>query len=797
MGSNECREYGKVHLMRGRLIAVAVLGGLALALLGVWRLVEPDMGGEPLRVQREEQVPGPSEPPRRDSRERTGPNPEPAPEQVLSEADGVLEVWLIAGERPVPGAQARLYWRGTRDPNLGEFSWRRVGEGRTDEKGRVQLAAGPGNYLVSVRADGHAPLLRQVVRPLGEARTRIELRLEPGLTLGGRTVVRGTKEPLPLVQLVLTPRAPELAAWLAPDAPDEERVHAASDTRGHFRVDGLAPGTYMLEARTPGYARTVIDRVKVPNPEPLEVALRLAGVIEGFVVDARGAPASSAEVMVSGKTAQQLTTGEGGGFSGEVEAGTYTVTARRGEEAAALDEPLVVSAGRTVRGVRLQLGPGAVLEGRVWARATGAPVADARVDVSPLGGNGDLGRASTDGEGRFSVSGLAPGAYDVVVGAPGFSSVLRRGVTVGATERFPLDVVLASTGQVEGWVRDMEGKPLAGARVLTAPKDEVLETPPVEARTDAEGHYRLEGLRPGYQRLIARREGATQGIIRSLEVGESGAARMDFTLEATGTVEGVVRGALPEAPLEATAHRIEGGGLGGGERSGASVDRTGAFRMEVPPGTYVMGLWALRPSARIERVQVRAGETTRVELTWDEAPSEGSIGGVVLEPDGQPSPGAIALLYADGQQPSLLGVDLADEEGRFHIDLPVGELGADRLRVRAFNGGRRGQVPGLRPGTEGVGVKLEPGASLRGRVMRGGRPVRGFTLTFDAERHEPLAQPPGPWEFSGERFEVRDVPAGPATLVVRTVDGARGETRVAPRSGTTTEVDVLVDNEVP
>ncbi|ATB31366.1 carboxypeptidase-like regulatory domain-containing protein [Melittangium boletus] len=783
--------------MRGRLIAVAILGALALALLGVWRLVEPGTGEDALRVQRGEPVPGASEPPLPGSRERTGPTPASAPERALSEADGILEVRLLAGERPVPGAQARLYWRGARDPNLGEFSWRRMGEGRTDGQGRVQLAAGPGNYLVSVRADGHAPLLRHVVRPLGEARTRIELRLEPGLTLEGRTVVHGTKEPLPLVQLVLTPRAPELAAWLTPDAPDEECVHASSDTRGNFRVDGLAPGTYQLEARTPGYARTVLHRVKVPSTEPLEVALRLAGVIEGFVVDARGAPATGAEVLVSGKTAQQLTTGEGGGFSGEVEAGTYTVTARRGEEAAALREPLVVSAGRTVRGVRLQLGPGAVLEGRVWARATGAPVADAHVDISPLGGNGDLGRASTDGEGRFSVSGLAPGAYDVVVGAPGFSSVLRRGVTVDATERFPLDVVLASTGRVEGWVRDTEGRPVVSARVLTAPSTDVLETSPVEARTDAEGHYQLEGLKPGYQRLIARREGATQGIIRPAEVSESGTARVDFTLEETGIVEGVVRGRLPEAPLEATAHRTEGGGPGWGERSGAPVDPGGTFRMELPPGTYVMGLWAFRPAARIERVQVRAGETTRVELTWDEEPHTGSVGGVVLEPDGQPSPGAIALLYAEGQESSLLGVSLADEEGHFHIDLPVGSQDTERLRVHAFNGGRRGRVSGVRPGTEGVGVKLEPGATLRGRVVRQGRPVQGFTLTFDADRHEPLAQPPGPWEFPGERFEMRDVPAGPATLVVRTVDGARGVAQVAPRAGTTTEVDISVDNEVP
>ncbi|MFY0573461.1 MSCRAMM family protein [Cystobacter fuscus] len=334
-------------------------------------------------------------------------------------------------------------------------------------------------------------------------------------------------------------------------------MYATSDERGRFRVDGLATGDYLLEAQAPGHAHLWLVPVKVPAKEPLEVALSVAGVIEGFVVDARGAPAEGAEVRVSGVSPQSVITGPGGGFSVEVEAGTYGLSARHGEEAGALEQPLTLSAGKTIRGVRLQLGPGSVLEGRVLERTSGAPVVGARVDVSPHGQNGDTGRESTDGTGHFQVGGLAPGSYDVVVTAPGFTPALRRGLTVTPRERFSVDLVLTRMGVVEGQVRDVAGQPVAGARVI-APNlgPEELESTPLESRTDATGHYRLEGLNVGRQPLTARREEATQGVNRWVDITEEGTAQVDFTLEGTGIVEGVVRaarGALPSQPLEVLA----------------------------------------------------------------------------------------------------------------------------------------------------------------------------------------------------------------------------------------------------
>ncbi|RKH61562.1 carboxypeptidase regulatory-like domain-containing protein [Corallococcus llansteffanensis] len=777
--------------MRRRLIGVlAVLVGCGLALFWALRSGGPDTseGGAGGTTVAREVPAGPLMPQRADGAE-AGSTPPLA--RAPSESEGVLDVEVLAGERPSPGAQVRLYWHG--EP--GETAWRLAGSGVTDAKGHVRLASGPGSYLVAVRAPGQAPLLRDVVRPYGELRTSLRVSLEPGHPLTGRTVVHGTNEPLPLVELVLTAHARGLEHWQRAEAPDEERVYATSDARGNFRVEGLAPGAYLLEARALGHARAVESRLRIPREGPLTVALRVAGVIEGFVVDAQGRPAADAEVQVGGSPAQVVTTGAGGGFSVEVEPGAHTVSARRGDESGALDKPILSTAGSTVRDVRIQLGPGAVLEGRVVEQSSGGPVVGARVDVSLSEGNGNPGFALSDAEGHFVVRGLAPGSYDAKVSAPGYSPTLRHGLTVAQGERFPVDLVLSRTGAVEGQVRDSAGAPVVQARVSSVERwNDGMESAPVEARTDATGHYRLEGLSTGRVPLTARREDSTVGVRQLVDVGANGTARADFTLEGTGTVEGVVRaarGSLPEGPLEVTALAQGTTAFGTPDVGRVGVGAEGGFRMVLPPGGYVLLLTARHRVASGDHRQVRVeeGRTAHVELTWEDKQDANEYRGTVLEPDGAPSPGAVITLTAAEGRGIPLMMDAADDEGRFAVPLArTGGAATRRVLLTARNGGRSSDALPVTADQEVV-VKLRPAASLRGRVVRDGEPVRGFTLALQLQKGF-LSQGQGPWEFAGERFELKDVPAEPVRLVARTPDGLSGEVLASPGMGGALEVDI-------
>ncbi len=402
------------------------------------------------------------------------------------------------------------------------------------------------------------------------------------------------------------------------------------------------------------------------------------------------------------------------------------------------------------------------------------------------------------------MGGLAPGSYDVAVSAPGFSSLIRRGLTVAAGERFPVDLQLQGTGVVEGQVRDTSGQPVPGVRVVGGSRwGGRLGTPPAESLTNTEGHYRLEGLSTGRLYLTARREGSALGVSQPVDVTEGGTARVDFTLAETGTVEGVVHaasGSLPDEPLVVRAFSQERNRLGPPDIGQAELDRAGNFRMVLPPGAYGLNVSpAERRGALFTRstpVRVEAGKTVRTELTWQSEPSGASgLQGLVLEPDGTPSSGAFVTLTTEDGSRGVRMMASADEEGRFAMSLlRMTDENPGRLTVNARNGGRGGEVQGVKPGEREVVVKLRPAAGVRGRVVHAnGSPVKGFTVGIQLQNRGPFPQGNNTWEFPGDRFELRDVPAEPVRLVVRTADGEGGEAQVSPTSaGAMAEVEVTV-----
>jgi len=798
--------------MRKLVITVGILVGLGLGVLFLWSLggtaASTDADGEGSGEPRQARArPGAAQQERPEDlgvRGGADAGSTPALAQPPSEEDGVLEVEVFAGDRPVPGASVRLYWRGPRDPSLNEVSWRLASARTTDEQGRARLASRPGGYLVAVRAQGYGLVLRDAVRPYGEARTLLRLSLEAGQSLTGRTVEEGTKEPVPLVELTLTAYGREQEAWQSAEAPAEERVYAASDARGDFRMEGLAPGSYLLEAKAVGHVRAVQRRVKVPAAGPLTVELQAAGVIEGFVVDAQGRPAAGAEVHVGGRVPEVVTTGTGGGFSVEVEPGDHIVSARRGSEAGSLGSPVIVSAGKTVRDLRIQLGQSAALEGRVVARSTGAPIEGARVDVSPYGNSGDSGRAVTDGTGSFSVGELAPGSYDLVVSAQGYAEVSRRALTVSAGERFTLELQLAGTGAVEGSVRDSAGQPVPGAQVVSSNRwGGTLGSTPMEARADAEGHYRLEGLPAGPLSLTARREGATIGVRHMVEIPEGSTATLDFILEEPGTVEGKVlpaHGSLPTEQLIVLAYPRESTAQVPTDFRPIEVEPTGNFRMTLQPGAYELRValserWPFGNSES-KWVNVKGGATVPVEVIWQgNSREQDGLQGTVVEPDGTPSPEAfVTLLPEEGVRGARMNAP-TDEQGRFSFSLSEEDAATpSRLKLIARNGGRLGELRGVKPGERSLVVKLQPAVSLRGRVVRasGGEPVKGFTLSVESQDLRSFMMDHSTLEFPGDRFELREVPPEPVRLTARTKDGLGGTTLVSPGSGAASEVEIAL-----
>lgn len=774
------RQRSRLPLLIAACLAVA-------AVLLLWFRV-PGPGGAPApRASTSGAAVPPGASPRPAPRE--GPPPTPSLETPAAPEDGAFVVRVLGQGGPVAGARVRAYARVAED-GTGSPPWRRAGEGTTTADGTLRLPAGPGDYLLAAHAPGHAPARREVTRPSGEAETAVELSLPAGVSLEGRTVAEGRDEPVPLAELTLRPYPGTATAWSEPVGLPEEAVAATSDATGRFAFSGLAPGRYALTAEAPGFSRRTLRQLQVPHPGELVVGLWGAGTLEGFVVDAKGQPAVGAEVTASGDAAPvHATTGEGGGFALEVPAGTWVVSARRGEAVGRVPGPVSVAPGETLRGLTVTLGGASGLEGTVSAM-DGAPVREAVLVARPLGGTGELGRSTSGGDGVFRMD-LPPGEYDVDVRAPGLTGLEKEGVVVSPGRYTPLDVRLEpATAVVEGTVADEEGRPLPDVQVRAeSPSGAGVARTTL---TDGQGAYRLEGLEAGLTSLRVRSPGAARWLSRMETLKPATSTRVDFTLPATGSVWGQVTlesGAPPDGPV--LVHAVPRGGSGAGT---TETDAQGRYSLELPAGAYQ--LVAQRHEAasiyfHVEQdptVMVPAGSMVQQDLTLHDDPV---LSGTVVEPSGAPSPLAVVAAVQGGDFPLTQRVR-ADETGRFA--LPPRPRGAAPLELVAFNGGRVGRRPGATEDASPHTLRLEPAATLRGRVVaRRGAPPDGFVLELrDADGAElPWASLwPTTRRFPGDTFTLTDAPGQRLVVRVSTEDGRTGEAQVALTPGGTGEVEV-------
>ncbi|QSQ28554.1 carboxypeptidase regulatory-like domain-containing protein [Pyxidicoccus parkwayensis] len=721
---------------------------------------------------------------------RTRATPTPALEKAATPEDGAFVLRVVDGSGPVAGAQVRAWLRLAADGS-GTTPWRRAGEGTTSADGTLRLPAGPGDYLLSASAPGHGPARHEATRPLGEAETAVELSLPAGVSLEGRTVAEGRDEPVPLAEVTLRPY-PGVARLGAEPVDVPEESHAVtSDARGHFAFSGLAPGRYELTAEAAGFSRRTLRLLQVPQPGELVVGLWGAGTLEGFVRDAKGQPVAGAEVSASGGLAPvSTTTGESGGFALEVQAGDWVVSARRGESAGRAPGIYSVAAGETLRGVTVTLGGASGMEGTV-SSTDGAPVRGAVLVATPSGGTGVMGRATSDESGAWRLD-TPPGEYDVAVRAPGMTGLEREGVVVTPGRYTPLDVRLEpATAVVEGSVVDDGGRPVARATVRARPQ--ATDGMTRATLTGADGTYRLEGLEAGPTFLQAQREGAAQGAQQREVLKPATTTRVDFTLPESGSVSGQVTRASG-APLTAPALVYALPRNGTASMGHVETDAQGRYELELGAGVYQ--LVALPPSAPIyfhaeedPAVTVPAGAAVRQDLTLKE--DTGALSGTVLEPSGAPSPLAVVAAIQGGDFAMTLRVR-ADEVG--HFALPQRPPNASPLELVAFNGGRMGRLQGAREGHGDVTVRLQPSATLRGRVVAAsGAPPDGFTLELrDVNGEElPWAQAwPTTRRFPGDTFSLPDAPGQPVKVTVRTEDGRTGEAQVTLTPGGSAEVEV-------
>ncbi|WP_308295731.1 MFS transporter [Streptomyces odontomachi] len=189
-----------------------------------------------------------------------------------------------------------------------------------------------------------------------------------------------------------------------------------------------------------------------------------------------------------------------------------------------------------VGGVMHGLAGGVRIDGRVHT-ADGTPVPGAAVTlISPTGRQ--LGRSVAEGDGAYTVSAPASGSYVLIASAGGYQP---QALTVFVSDApFTYDIQLSGTSGLTGLVRSADdGTPVPGAVVIvTNARGDVLAT----TETDGVGEFAIPDLVPGTVTLAVN-SAHHRALAQPVDVGGTGATRVEIELQSGAHVRGTVRGA--------------------------------------------------------------------------------------------------------------------------------------------------------------------------------------------------------------------------------------------------------------
>jgi RNA polymerase sigma factor (sigma-70 family) len=515
---------------------------------------------------------------------------------------------------------------------------------------------------------------------------------------------------------------------------------------GRYRITGLPPCLYALSAGADGFvggSRLGVEVNSAANLQDVDLQLGAADfTLSGRVLDASSGPIPGAVVRLNGWTPYQsdgsqrrhlweTITDQQGRYRAQILRARYDLVALADGYGPARD--FIDVAGNEIHDFRLS--PAAQLLGRVVAAGERTAVAEAEVRAEGIEGEavGPSVPFTTDAEGRFNITGLAPGSYRLLA---------RKGTLVGALAQ-PIVVVAASVTRdlelavrpglvLDGTVR-AKGKAVPGANVLLGARTamRVWALPPLKGVSDQAGHFSLDGVLPGEYRLTLEAPGFPR-FQTDLSMRQS--LTKVIELEEHVAVSGRVftSGGDPAAGAEVQAWVQPRDADRAASSERATADDQGRFQFtRLGPGDLTLRARHRGEIARIQPQPVAGGE--RRELVLRLA-AGARVSGVVTWDDGSPAEGIRILSLQGGW-----GIE-GDEVVRTAADgsFTVGPFAGGTVNVVAQSpGGSVGWGGPTRP--DQAEVKLSEGeqkAGIRLVVSRRARSIRGLVVDL---RGGPLA----------------------------------------------------------
>ncbi len=630
------------------------------------------------------------------------------------------------------------------------------------------------------------------------------LRLPPGARLLGR-VSDDAGRPVAGASVEAVFRLPRLAEGMT------RRATAGED--GGFELPGLPAGAAVVTVSHAGWVprRRELDLTAGGDVE-LEVTLERARRVTVVVRDPAGRAVAGAALALEDGPELGRT-----GADGRAVLPTVPRRPVRLEITARGFLP-----GRLEVPERVEAPLDAVLERAAGVRArfvfadTGEPAGPGRVRWESTAGESWVTALPPSGE--LEEMDLRPGTWSLEVAPAGARPVRWEGLELAGGEPLDLGEVRVERGlAIAGVVfDDRTGAPVAGARVRTlrpdplGPRFAALQEEWLDAETDAEGRFRLEGLEPATYTVLISAPGHAPRLVERIEVAEDapdGVLELDpVWLEAPHRLE--VR-CTPAARCGDEAVLLLGSPLA--EWASVRAPQVeGVARLEpVPAGERTLRLLEGGWVATERRVTVDPDEdATVVEISLEGTHVTGEVtlagepaagGAVALEPGGGGGgvPEVIVEERLPGQrrasQTVLTGrgrtiTAAVDSAGRFEArDVPAGRYEIVYVGPQGWRSPARAVE--IREAEEQHVVLAFDGGAVRGRVVdaEGRAAGRAAVSVRDAGGHraDTASGPDGTFRLGG-------LAPGRAVVRARAPEG-EAEAAVEVRPGETAEVELVLE----